>query len=70
MVVSIKVPHHQGIATEVSLEDGGKMGRVTRWAAGCGRDVDIDDSGLDVVNGDEYALVFGGRVIGEKRICL
>ena len=70
MVVSIKVSHHQGIATEVSLEDGGKMGRMTRWAAGCGRDVDIDDSCLDVIDSDEDALVFGGRVLGKKRTCL
>ena len=53
MVVSIKVSHHQGIATEVSLEDGGKMGRLTRWAACCRRDVDIDDSCLDVIDSDD-----------------
>ena len=70
MVVNIEVSHHQGIATEVSLKDGGKMGRMTRWAAGCGRDVDIDDRGLDVIDSDEDALVYGGRVIGKKKIRL
>ena len=70
MVVCIEVSLHQGIASEVSPEEGGKMGQMTRWVAGGGRDVDVDDSCLDVIDSDEDALVFGGLVLGKKRTCL
>ena len=43
---------------------------MTRWAVGCGRDVDVDDSSLDVIDSDEDGLVFDGRVVGKKIIFL
>ena len=35
-VVGVEIAHHQGVATKVLSEEGGEVGRVTGWAAGCG----------------------------------
>ena len=68
MVVGVEIAHHQGVSAEVSLEEGGKEGRMVRWTAGGGRDVEVDDGYCSVVDGDCDALMFGDIVAGEEGV--
>ena len=65
LVVGIKVTHHQGVASEVSLEEVGELGRVVTRAGVDGGDVDVNDCQLDMVYCHIDALVLCGGVIGE-----
>ena len=68
MVVRIEVAHDQSIAPKIPLKERDKRWGETPGAGGSGGDVDVDDGYLDVVNGDENALVFGSAVVGEEGV--